>query len=500
MNEYGLIKIYNKLFVGFQERSRTEIIEEGEEGYVAGQYKRRYFPYVLGFVTPYEENAAGRKRQDTVTRWANERNYTYEIQPDGSYKHVRKEKPESLKEKVIENTPREGFTLAEEVRRTYWGGGNVVWRIVDPAGFEFEISSANLARIITEVGLEPGGKIPGKCVYGRLGKDNILIPEGTELWKRSFKDAEELERKSKTVGKTLVVPGAVCEMKTGDHMVYLGQFWITDIRTPEFEDERRSNYGYHYNALTLDQIMATSKNDLYTSVVQQYHAFKTKTSSQIYLYREKKVVSVTSTDEKFEDINKNLEFINSTKQISYAGSGKYAYSTVAFVATIKKPDGFSFEKVALSESEIKKAGEIDRYGTLQFKLNPSCTEYDIVVINELGEIFNTMKVLYQRGEEQKDARGYAKYTAENLKVVVGGKIDTDQKRRYCNTTISSGRLSYGYNWQHKNGWNYIYGIENSQIIDAGEILRQAVEEFKQRYSLFKVVAKVGDSESLVYSR
>lgn len=499
MNEYGLIKIFNKLFVGFQERSRSEEIQEGEEGYVPDQYNFRYFNYALGFVTPYEENAAGRKRQDTVKRWANERNYTHIKQDDGTWKYELKEKPDHLKEKIIDNTPREGFVLAEEVRRTYWGGGNVVWRIVDPSGFEFEISSANLARIITEVGLLPGGKIPGKCVYGRLGKDNILIPEGTELWNRSFKDAEELERKSKTVGRTLVVPGAVCEMKTGDHMVYLGQFWITDIRTPSFESERRNNYNY-YSVLSLDQIMSSVKNDLFTSVVQRYHAFKDKTSSQIYLYREKNVISVTSSDTKFEDLAKNMEFINSTKQISYAGSGKYTYSTVAFVATVEKPEDFNFEAVALTPEEIEKSGELDRYGNLKFKLNQSCIDYDVTVINEAGEIFNTMKVLYQRGEEQKDARGYFKYKAINLKVVVGGKIDTKQKRRYCNTILSDSTLSYGYNWQNKNCWQYIYSIDTSQIIDAGEILKQAVEEFKQRYSLFKVVAKVGNSTALMYSR
>ena len=499
MDEYGLIKIFNQLYVGFQERYRSEeIILDASNGDV--EYKQ--IPYRLGFVTPYEDSAAGRKRQSTVDSWANTNQYRYERQPDGSSKYVKKEQSEDLKPQIIKNEQLKGFKLAEEVKRTYWGGGNVVWRIEDPRGFEIEISSANLARIISEVGILSGGVIPGKCIYGRLGKDNILIPEGTALWNRSVKDAEELDRKSKTVGKTQVVPGSICEMKNGSELIYLGQFWITDVRTPRFEDERYSGYSGYYTP-TLEQIMSSVKSDKYTSIVQRYHAFKNKTSPQIYLYREKKVISVNGSDSKFENIDANMQFINSIRQISYAGAGKYTYSTVAIVATIEKPEDFSFDTVALTPEEIEKSGVLNKWGTLQFKINPNDNNYDVTVINELGEMFNTMKVLFQRGDEIKDGKyGYTKYIATNLKVVTGSKINISEKSKTCNTKLSNS-LGYGYLGYHVNNkyaWNYIANTDNSIIADAREILQQAVEEFKSRHSLFKVVVKVGNSQSLMYSR
>src|SRR5574343_534640 len=73
-----------------------------------------------------------------------------------------------FKPRIIDNTPQIGFQFTKSVRRTYWGGGNVVWRVLDPRGFELEISSANLARIM-DCSCIKEGVIEEPCVWGRSG-------------------------------------------------------------------------------------------------------------------------------------------------------------------------------------------------------------------------------------------------------------------------------------------------------------------------------------------
>jgi hypothetical protein len=97
----------------------------------------------LGFATPYEPNLkAYEKRKSTIDSWVR------------SYYTT----PVKIEPIIIDNVPLDNFKIAESVRRVYWGGGNVVWRIQDPRGFELEISSANLARIIDCVTIQHGVK------------------------------------------------------------------------------------------------------------------------------------------------------------------------------------------------------------------------------------------------------------------------------------------------------------------------------------------------------
>lgn len=148
----------------------------------------------LGFATPFEDNSAGKKRIETVNRWC------------GNGKNMK-----------FDNVPVKGFEISKSVRRVYWGGGNVVWRIYDPRGFEVEISSANLSRIIDSVGILPGGVIDSNCVWGRLGSENILIPEGSELWSKQIDP--EARTKDYNIGDMII-------LKNGDSVMYCGHLNI----------------------------------------------------------------------------------------------------------------------------------------------------------------------------------------------------------------------------------------------------------------------------------
>jgi hypothetical protein len=117
------------------------------------------------------------------------------------------------------------------VRRYGWNGGNVVWRMTHPHGFEFEITSANMAAIAVE-GAIVNGVVQGKCFFVRSNQGvNVLVPEGTALaekFKRDVEKREKIEVKKKSALKpTDLTPGDIIESLPNSPIngaVYLGMF------------------------------------------------------------------------------------------------------------------------------------------------------------------------------------------------------------------------------------------------------------------------------------
>lgn len=227
----------------------------------------------LGFMSPYENNSAFRKRQQTQLNWAYQSlgHYSKPTFTDSSWHYLthfnlsqlycREEAdgsltmlewveddsveridltkvreqfgkyhpewhyPDSvpgrvlkpvtndhrLAPKIFDNTPIEGFEFTREVRRTYWGGGNVVWRVKDPRGFELEISSSNLAKII-DCSTIKEGVITEPCIWGRYGKDNVLIPISSEVYRNAQNKMANIEKSKKLSLK---------DVKLGDHVKLL---------------------------------------------------------------------------------------------------------------------------------------------------------------------------------------------------------------------------------------------------------------------------------------
>lgn len=156
----------------------------------------------LAYATPYEANAAGEKRRATGDDWArvsvNRRNAS------GHFAHY---ETHAGVAKIYDNVPREGFRVTDNVKRTYWGGGNVVFRVEDPLGFEIEIQSQNLMALISTCGILPGGYIPGKCVYGRDKSTNVIIQESSSEYQNAIHAAEKMKKtggSASRIGKTFV--------------------------------------------------------------------------------------------------------------------------------------------------------------------------------------------------------------------------------------------------------------------------------------------------------
>ena len=74
---------------------------------------------------------------------------------------------------VWQNTPMHGFMVMKSVSR--YSTSNKVWRILDPRGIEFEISTASLEQIIFDAGILKGGQIAGQCAW-MSNKNLVIVP------------------------------------------------------------------------------------------------------------------------------------------------------------------------------------------------------------------------------------------------------------------------------------------------------------------------------------
>ncbi len=182
--------------------------------YVAVKAERGAESTMLGFATPYETNAAGQKRQRTVDDWGGK----------------------DATNTIMDNIPRAGFQIVDNIKRRYWGGGNVVFRVKDPAGFELEIQSQNLMMLIREVGISSGGVIEGKCIWGRDGSSNILLHESSDEFKHALK-LRQGDTKATLNTKDLQV-GDAYVTSAGKVIYFLGKLYFTWVQRMYSKDGR----------------------------------------------------------------------------------------------------------------------------------------------------------------------------------------------------------------------------------------------------------------------
>lgn len=199
-------------------------------------------PAPLGFLTPFGTDKAFEKRKDTVDRWAGE-SYTW---TNGKHK-----KAPPIPAQVLDNVLLEGFEISKEVRRHGWGSGNVVWRILDPRGFELEIPSSNFARIVDCTTIV-NGVISGKCIWGRDKAQNLLLPEVSEPYQQAIENTDRLTKK---VSIKDVKPGYHVTLKNGHKGIYLGVFNIIGTEygreAADLSTGWRSQYMTVYNLTTI---------------------------------------------------------------------------------------------------------------------------------------------------------------------------------------------------------------------------------------------------------
>jgi len=211
-----MIKIPKKLYVTFQRRSRDVTR--------------------LGFMSPYEKNAAFEKRRITQDNWAynnyvnGKRNQLrFEVRGQDQITLTEGDGTEAFMlncyPAIIDNESLSGFEINKRVRRGGgWSGSNVVWRVTDPRDFELEISSENLQRII-DCATIVNGVIQGKCCWGRDGAKNVLLPENSDIYKEAVVTTKKLNT---SIPLKELIPGDLVTMHSAEYpgnCHYLGKFY-----------------------------------------------------------------------------------------------------------------------------------------------------------------------------------------------------------------------------------------------------------------------------------
>jgi signal recognition particle subunit SEC65 len=178
----------------------------------------------LAYITyvPEKQDSAFKKRQETGRSWA-----------VGYCK-----KPEDQKYPGIsfDNTPQKGFKILNH--ETRYSTSNVVWRVLDPRGFELEIYSGNMSQLVSNSTINQG-VIQGECVWGRESGKNVLIAKGSKEYKEALGNLKK--QKVPRVPMKSIKPGMTVTLRDGTKGVYYGKFWTTTLTSGGFWDQYKSS-------------------------------------------------------------------------------------------------------------------------------------------------------------------------------------------------------------------------------------------------------------------
>jgi hypothetical protein len=219
------------------------------EKYYVGFQKQRYSTTdnqrMLGFATPIDNTKAFQNRKDTVDRWRDKSIPTIEL----------------------ENKPRYGFQIVDTVTR--YSTSNKLFRVLDPAGFELEISTENLFHIIENCTIAKG-TIADPMLWARGPSKNYLISGNSDEYKQYLEPKKNANH----------VPGAWMKHKTGNVFYrYEGRFHYITI---SYELNRKDPYnGRYYGYYTRQQdfskvetditFITNRKNDKTATVYTEWH-------------------------------------------------------------------------------------------------------------------------------------------------------------------------------------------------------------------------------------
>jgi hypothetical protein len=324
------LKIFSQLFVGVKPAKNGET--------------------PLAFATPYEDTAAGRKRQDTVKGWVGDTEYVYDpVTQKGSN---RKFTPDF---RMLENVPRAGFKVTDEVKRVYYGGGNVVWRIEDPSGWEVEIQSNNLMALLQSVGVSAGGEINGECIWARDGAHNVLLPVTSQEYIDAVKAFESVKAPSKIPVKDRVV-GRYYRLQDGTFGQYFGKFFVTELLN---DSAGETNIGADLSGhgrcgisaeVHVEHILNGQQVQYEVMYIPPYEAtsgeYKYQAGGELKLY--KSAALIAELDQGTIEESEVLRIVSENK-LSFAGNK----NTKPILATRHKPFDVALEFVPISDEKFR---------------------------------------------------------------------------------------------------------------------------------------------------
>lgn len=167
----------------------------------------------------------------------------------------------------FDNIPTSGFVLNKGVggvRQSWsWNPRNEYIRVYDPRGIEFEISVANLLFILQETNSIVGKGLEGEFVYAWEGKDLVLLPTNSYVYKRSKEYSDNLFDPVKKISKRELKPLTLLEMINDDEAVYMGKVKITGDEHVELYYNITGDYFFKNNVMTnIKRIISYDYNDI----------------------------------------------------------------------------------------------------------------------------------------------------------------------------------------------------------------------------------------------
>ena len=222
-----------------------DFVEKYYVGFQKERYSRTDDQRMLGFATPIDNTAAYRKRKETVDGWRDKNIATIEL----------------------ENKPRYGFQIVDTVTR--YRTNNKLFRVLDPAGFELEISAENLFHIIASCTIAKG-TIADPMVWARGPSKNYLISGNSDEYKLHLQPKKSASH----------IPGAWMKHKTGNVFYrYEGRFNYVILGYEINRDDPHGNrhYGYYNRTPDYSKVQTSvtfkvnRKNDKTATVYTEWH-------------------------------------------------------------------------------------------------------------------------------------------------------------------------------------------------------------------------------------
>lgn len=177
----------------------------------------------LAFATPFGTDAAFRKRKETVDSWIgtgvqqelvvdDNGNPLFDKNGKRRYTTVITGITEPT---VYDNELLEGFKFDRSVAR--WSTSNKVFRIIDPRGFQLEISAENLSDIILN-GVISEGVLGGRYIWARHGGGMYLARENHPSYIQSMRP--KLDRPLQKGDIVYLASRAVKQLYCGSYYFY----------------------------------------------------------------------------------------------------------------------------------------------------------------------------------------------------------------------------------------------------------------------------------------
>lgn len=369
-----------------------------------GMVKRNTEKLPLGFMTPWGEDEAAKKRMATVDSWAS-RGYN----------------SSKLPAMVIDNVPLGGFKMTTDIRSSSYGGSDK-WRIEDPRGFELEITSHNLAQLLS-VGMIDRGEIADTCVWARDGQQNVLLSTSTEEYKAAVQNtavaAMSASWRDVKVGNTILLQNNV----TG--------VWLGRMRGIEFD---------RYNG---------RKNDSYLVVGDKLmHVIHVKEKDKLHdhkliLVSSPKLASIVNKDtitESEAETLANQLLIDPKCSVEQAG---YKHYIALSIGTVKAGDNLKLSLKPLSVPTSDMLVSLTDYKSKQFIFTKS-SQY-------LNRIVSSMHY----GAAPFTALCYDKTAFENNQIVPVGEMVQERAGMWGRTNTVWKQTTHQYNFNEYDSFYYV---------------------------------------------